>query len=181
MSEILSGLNSQLAATNSQIAKKGREIQALKVLIQEWFVEQKRIEGLLASAGITTSAGKKQQYVDGIKNAKLKITQYTSGIDQRNIDISNLQDQKAAIQKNINDYQAAVESSISQGIPEEGSIALADDFVRREMEERDKAMKQQEEEQQGKKLNRQIFVGVGVVVALVIIWFVFKKIKKGKK
>ena len=121
MSEILSGLNSQLAATNSQIAKKGREIQALKVLIQEWFVEQKRIEGLLATAGITTSAGKKQQYVDGINNAKLKITQYTAGIDQRNIDIANLQNQKAAIQKNIDDYQEAVESSISQGIPEEGS------------------------------------------------------------
>lgn len=181
MSEILSGLNSQLAATNSQIAKKGREINALKVLIQEWFVEQKRIEGLLASAGITTSAGKKQQYVDGINNAKSKIAQYNLGIDQRNIDIANLQSQKAAIQKNIDDYQEAVESSIAQGIPEEGSIALADDFVRREMESREKAMKQQEEEQQGKKLNRQIFVGVGVVAALVVIWFVFKKIKKGKK
>ena len=58
---------------------------------------------------------------------------------------------------------------------------MADDFVRAEMEAREKEMQLKADEESGKKLNRQIFVGIGIVVALVVIWFVFKKIKKGKK
>jgi chromosome segregation ATPase len=181
MSEILSGLNQQLAETQSQLAKNDREIEALKVSLSQWTAEKTRLENLLANAGWTVSAGKKTELANSINNANTRIASINAGLVTRANTKTTLNTQLSAIQRNINDYQAAVESSISQGIPESGSIALADDFVRAEMQAREKEMQLKADEESGKKLNRQIFVGVGIVVALVIVFFIFKKIKKRKK
>ena len=66
MSEILSGLNQQLAETKSQLAKNDREIEALKVSLSQWQAEKIRLENLLASAGWTVSAGKKTELANSM-------------------------------------------------------------------------------------------------------------------
>lgn len=181
MSEILNTLNNQYATVSGQIAKLDREIVSLQGLISSWTVERNRLQSLYDNAGWTVSKSTKDNYIASKNNAQTKINTYQAGIDSRNNQKAILINQLNSIQKNIDDFQQAVESSISMGIPEEGSIQLADDFVRAEMELRQQEIDQNEEAQEGATINRKIFVTIGVIIGALLIWFMIKKIKKGKK
>ena len=192
MSEILNNLNKQYKDTQDLIVLKNSAITSANNSISSWITEKARIVKAYADAKSNAIFGmnndKENGYISAIANAQSKITSYGTVKTNRTNEKTTLSNLLVSIQANIDDYHEAIEISLAKGIPEEGSVEIADQYVQAEMDliqaELDQANAQAQadlDNTTGKTTNRKIFIAIGVVVALLLIWFMFKKIKKGKK
>jgi len=188
MANILDNLNKQYTDTQALIVLKDNAIQSAHNSILAWKVEAKRLEDRYNAMGWTVSADTKKKALASWNNAESKVSHYALIKTNKTLEKNTLNALLVSIQNNIDDYHEAIESSLSKGIPEEGSIEIADAYVQAELDRVEADLEAQKNIAQaeldnttGKTLNRKIFIAIGVVVALMVIWFMFKKIKKGKK
>ena len=187
MSEILNNLNKQYKDTQDLIVLKNSAITSANNSISSWITEKARIVKAYADAKSNAIFGmnndKENGYISAIANAQSKITSYGTVKTNRTNEKTTLSNLLVSIQANIDDYHEAIEISLAKGIPEEGSVEIADQYVQAEMDliqaELDQANAQAQadlDNTTGKTTNRKIFIAIGVVVALLLIWFMFKKI-----
>tara|TARA_R110000823_G_scaffold189264_2_gene321142 strand:- start:1239 stop:1808 length:570 start_codon:yes stop_codon:yes gene_type:complete len=187
MSAILDNLNKQYTDTQALIVLKNSAITSAHNSVLSWKVEAKRLKDRYEAMGWTVSANTKLQAKASWDNAESKVSEYALVKTNRTLEKNTLNALLVSIQANIDDYHEAIEISLAKGIPEEGSVEIADEYVQAEMDliqaELDQANAQAQadlDNTTGKTTNRKIFIAIGVVVALMLIWFLFKKIKKSK-
>jgi hypothetical protein len=188
MSSILDNLNTQLTDTKNLIIAKNSAILSAHNSVVSWKIEAKRLQDRYEAMGWTVSNDTKLKAKTSWDNAEAKVSLYAQTKSNKTLERNTLNNLLLSIQNNINDYLQAVEDSVAMGIPEGGSVEIAEAYVQAELDRVNLELEQAQaqakadlENTTGKTTNRKIFIAIGVVVSLLLIWFIFKKIKKGKK
>ena len=181
MGSIIDNLNAQFETTKKLISTKTTDISTTQNLVNMWSGEMSRLWKRYNDLGSLASKEKKAEYLASYTDAYNRRQGYKLTLATRKADLVILQKQLIDIQNNIDDYYEAIEESLGKGIPEEGSIEIAEAYVQAELDRVQADLDAQTNNESGKTLNRKIFVAIGVVLGLLVIWYVFKKIKKGKK
>ena len=113
--------------------------------------------------------------------ANNKINEETVTLNALKAELSKLNNELAIIQNKIDEYDRAVAEGVSKGLSDSEASGNADKnldgFVGDQLASKSASV----ENEEAKKLTRNVLIGVGILILILIIFFSYKAYKKSKK